>query len=380
MSYEVVYWICFILLLFTFLGYPLLMLILGGQKKRVEYAGSYQPRVSLLICAYNEEDVIAEKIENALAIDYPSDKLEIVVVSDGSTDRTNDIVKEIVDPRLNFISYPERGGKAKALNTGMEHIIGEVVIFTDANVMFEPEALYKLVNVFKDNSIGCAVGNVQLKSADGSIAGEGLYSKYEKAVHTAEGNFSSMITVDGAMYALRREYVKPIPPDSLTDDWYLATGVLEDDLRIVYVDDAIGYENAAETVSGEFTRKVRMIAGGYQTAFRRSKLFFNPSAHPLTFFMFISHKFLRWLALFFMAGLYLSNLYLLGELSWYMMTFILQVVFYVLALLGWLSGDKLKSPLFHIPYYFTAVNWAAVLGLIKYISGEQKVTWDRGRT
>jgi cellulose synthase/poly-beta-1,6-N-acetylglucosamine synthase-like glycosyltransferase len=355
------------------------MIILGGRKKSLDYSGSYQPRVSLLICAYNEEEVIAQKIENSLALDYPPDLLEIVVVSDGSTDRTNEIVDDIVDSRLNFISYPDRGGKAKALNAGMEHIIGEIVVFTDANVMFEPDALYHLVNAFKDKSVGCAVGNVRLKSKEGSIAGEGVYSKYEKTVHTAEGNFSTMITVDGAMYAMRREYVKPIPLDSLTDDWYLATGVLEDDLKIVYVEDAIGIENAAETVSGEFTRKVRMVAGGYQTAFRRSRLFFNPSAHPLIFFMFISHKFLRWLGMFFMAGLYISNLSLLGGASWYTLTFILQVIFYVMALLGWLSGDKYKSPLFHIPYYFTAVNWAAVLGLIKYISGEQKVTWDRGR-
>jgi len=301
-----------------------------------------------------------------------------VIVSDGSNDRTNEIVQQYDDSRLKFIAYPDRGGKAKALNTGIQYITGDVVVLTDANVVFQPDAIRKLVGVLNDDSLGCAVGNVVLRSDNGNIAPESLYSRYEEAIHKAEANWQTMITVDGAMYALRREYMTPIPPDSLADDWYLASGVLGNHKHIAYVPEAVGFEYAAETVSGEFTRKVRMVAGGYQTAFRRSRLFFNPILFPRVVFMFISHKLLRWLAGILMAVFYLANLTTLNTL-WFQVTFAAQTSFYTLALGGWLFGGIRKPAILHIPYYFVAVNLAAILGLWKYLTGGQKVTWERGR-
>ncbi|MEE9442379.1 MAG: glycosyltransferase family 2 protein [candidate division Zixibacteria bacterium] len=375
-----IFWISLGVLFYTYIGYPVLMFVLGGSK-RTNNANNYDlPKVSLIICAYNEEKVIAEKVQNALSCDYPSHKFEIIIVSDGSSDATNEIVSEYTDARMKFFANPNRGGKATALNTAFGNCTGEICVLTDANVMFEPNAVKKLVNNFSDDTVGAVVGNVILKSADGEIAGESLYSKYEKAVHTAENNWATMITVDGAMYAIRRKYARTIPTDTITDDWFLASRSLLDKKCMICDSQAIGYEDAAASVSGEFKRKVRMIAGGFQMMFRRMKLFFNPFAYPKISFMFISHKLLRWIAGLFMIILLLSNIVLQGtENMFYGWMLGIQVLFYLLALTGWLGKRNLTNFLFYVPYYFVAVNFASILGMLKYLTGSQKAAWEKSR-
>jgi poly-beta-1,6-N-acetyl-D-glucosamine synthase len=374
----IIFFVSLAVLVYTFVGYPLLILCLGWRRRTVR-TGKSDRKVTLLICAYNEEKVIGEKIANSLALDYPKDKLEIIVVSDGSSDRTNQIMNSYSDLRLTCLTYADRGGKVKALNTGMTHISGDIVVLTDANVMLEPDAITKLTAVFADGTVGCAVGNTILRSPDGGVSGEGIYSRYEKRIHSAEENFRTMITVDGALYAIGREYVTPLPPDTITDDWFMATGVLEKGKRIVYVADAVGYEDTAESVAGEFKRKVRMIAGGYQSLFRRAGLFLNPLRYPAISFMIISHKLLRWTAMIFML-LLLAATILLGTVHPFFVAFALcQALFYLLALIGRWGQEGRVAIVFYLPYYFTAVNWAALVGLWKYLSGGQKVTWARGR-
>lgn len=379
---KILYWLSLAVLVWVFFGYPVLMIVVSkliGKKPAVKSVSGNLPEVSLLICAHNEERVIGAKIGNSLALDYPAGKLKIIVVSDGSTDRTNAIAQSFSDPRLTFLTYEERGGKAKALNTGMERVSGGIVVFTDANVIFEPDAVQKLVAYFAGPEVAGVVGNVILRSADGSIAGEGVYSRYEKAVHTAEAELATMITVDGAMYALRREFVRPIPSDSITDDWYLGSGVLLKRKKIAWAPDAIGFESAADSVAGEFQRKVRMVAGGYQTMFRRAGLFLNPVAHPVVSFMFVSHKLLRWLAMLFMAVLFFCNLPLVVESWWYQMTLAGQAVFYCLGVVGWTLRGRSSAVPVYLPYYFTAVNWGAFLGLVRYLAGTQKAIWTKSR-
>ena len=375
-----VFWISFLMLIYVFFIYPALILIMGRKNKRAEKDMTILPKVTLLISAYNEEKVIAEKIKNSLALDYPHDLFEIIVVSDGSTDRTNKIVSGIEDPRLRFFSYPDRGGKVKALNTGFEYITGDIIVLTDANVIFQSDAIRKLIAKFADESIGCVVGNVILMTAEGNATAESIYSRYEKAIHTAEGNWKTMITVDGAMYGIRREFITAMPPDTITDDWYLATAALIKNRRIIYEPDAIGYEQAAKSISGEFTRKIRMVAGGYQTAFRRAAVFFNPFHHPKVSFMFTSHKLLRWMASIFLALAYISSLILaFSNDPLYLILVLCQSLFYMIALLGYLFRSVLKSDFFNIPYYFMAANWASLLGLVQFLLRRQKVTWKPGR-
>lgn len=379
---EVLFWLSLTILVWVFFGYPIVVIILAklvGKRKTPTDDRSDLPSLSLLICAYNEERVIGEKIQNSLALDYPKEKLKVVVVSDGSSDQTNKIASAFTDPRLTFGSYTDRGGKAKALNTGIGHLTGEIVVFTDANVIFKPDALRHLVAQFSDPQVGGVVGNVVLKSADGTVAGEGVYSRYEKAVHTAEADLATMITVDGAMYALRRHYVAPIPPDSITDDWFMASGALLAGKKIGWAPDAIGYELAADSVAGEFKRKVRMVAGGYQTTFRRAGLFLNPLSHPVVCGMFVSHKLLRWLAMVFMAALLVSSILLSGKSGFYLWALVAQMGFYLLALLGWGLRNQTSALPLYLPYYFTAVNWGALLGLWRFLAGKQSAAWQKSR-
>jgi cellulose synthase/poly-beta-1,6-N-acetylglucosamine synthase-like glycosyltransferase len=379
---EIIYWLSLAILFWVFFGYPLFMIListLAGNKPAGEAPSGELPEISLIICAYNEEQVIGEKIKNSLELDYPAGKLKIIVVSDGSSDRTNEIARSFSDPRLTFLAYEERGGKAKALNTGMAHLSGTIVVFTDANVIFEPDALRILVANFADPKVGCVVGNVILRSADGSIAGEGIYSRYEKAVQTAEAKIATMISVDGALYALRREFVRPIPPDSITDDWYLGSGALLGRKKIAWAPDAVGYELTADSVAGEFRRKVRMVAGGYQTTFRRAGLFLNPIGHPVVSFMFVSHKLLRWLALPFMTALLAANLALVGQSALFAATLAAQAGFYLLALCGWALRNRTSTLPLYLPYYFVAVNWGALLGLWRYLAGQQSASWTKSR-
>lgn len=368
------------LLLYTFIGYPILILFLGRHKKKRTASSPDLPKVSLIICAYNEENIIGTKIENALVLDYPKDCLEIIIVSDGSTDRTNEIITTYDQPGLKFTAYSERGGKVKALNTAFEQITGDIIVLTDANVIFEADAIRKLVGNFGSDSIGCVIGNVLLRSPNGEIVGELMYSRYEKAIHKAEGNWRTMITVDGAMYALRRESIAPLPPDIITDDWFLASNVLLADKQIVFEPDAIGYEDAANSVAKESTRKVRMIAGGYQTAFRRAKLFLNPFAYPAVCFMFISHKLLRWSAGILIITLLVSNIPLFFVNSLFFQSVLtLQLAFYLLALIGGLFCSRLDYSIFRYPYYFASINIASLKGLFRYLTNRQKAIWEKSR-
>ncbi|MFH1701753.1 MAG: glycosyltransferase family 2 protein [Candidatus Zixiibacteriota bacterium] len=375
-----IFWISLGILLYVYFGYPVLIYVLGGSKRTVNFQTGNLPKISMIICAYNEENIIAQKIQNALSCDYPFDKFEIIIVSDGSRDTTNEIVSGYSDARMKFIANPNRGGKATALNTAFENCTGEICVLTDANVMFEPDAVKKLVRNFSDVTIGAVVGNVILKSAAGEITGESIYSKYEKAIHAAENNWATMITVDGAMYAIRSIYANKIPADTITDDWFLASRSLLGKKRMIYDPEAIGYEDAAASVSGEFNRKVRMIAGGFQLMIRRMGLFLNPVSYPKLSFMFISHKLLRWVSGLFMIVLLLSNISLLDtDISFYIWMLGIQSVFYLLALIGWVGRRSLTNFLFYVPYYFAAVNLAAILGLLKYITGTQKAAWEKSR-
>ncbi len=374
------FWISLLILVYTFVGYPILILFLGRRQKKRAASSAELPKISLIICAYNEENIIGAKIENTLVLDYPTDCLETIIVSDGSTDRTNEIMATFDRPGLKCITYSERGGKVKALNTAFEQITGDIIVFTDANVMFESDAIRKLVDNFVSNSIGCVVGNVMLRSPNGEIAGELLYSRYEKVIHNAEENWRTMITVDGAMYTLRRESISPLPPDIITDDWFLASSVLLDNKQIVFESEAIGYEDTADSVAKESARKVRMIAGGFQTAFRRANLFLNPFAYPAVCFMFVSHKLLRWCAGILMATLLVSNipLFFVDSLL-FKFTLILQLAFYFLALLGGLFCSRLIYFIFRYPFYFVSINMASIQGLFRYLTNRQKPIWEKSR-
>jgi poly-beta-1,6-N-acetyl-D-glucosamine synthase len=375
-----IFWISAILLGYTYLGYPMLIALLSRLNPRrvLSVQNTELPKVSLIIAAHNEEKVIAKKIQNSLSIDYPEELLSIVIVSDGSTDRTNEIVNEFaLHRRINFIHYEPRRGKAHALNQGVANSQSEIIVFSDANIHYEPDSIKLLVKNFSDPSVGCVCGKVLLEKPEGLTepVGEGAYMKYERFIHQNESRFNTMIGTDGAMYAIRRELFKPIPEDAIVDDFIIAMRVIERDLRIVYEPKAIGYEEAASSVGQEFKRKVRMIAGGFQ-AVGVLKSVLNPMNHPIVFFQFVSHKILRWLGPIFMVMLYLANLFLL-ESIFYQITFALQLAFYVFALAATFWKSLRGRVLFYFPYYFCSLNLAASIGIKRFLFGQQTVKWEK---
>jgi biofilm PGA synthesis N-glycosyltransferase PgaC len=377
-----IFWISVFVLIYTYLGYPVLIALLARLKPQKIRGGknSELPKVSLIVAAHNEEKVIREKITNSLAIDYPEGLLSVVIVSDGSIDRTNEIINEFASRSgIQFIHYQPRRGKAHALNLGVANSESEVVVFSDANIWYEPDSIRMLVRNFRDASVGCVCGKVLLKRPKGSTEplGEGAYMKYERFIHQNESRFHTMIGTDGAMYAIRRELFRPIPEDVIVDDFITAMRCLEKNHRIVYEPKAIGYEEAASSVGQEFKRKVRMIAGGFQ-AVRILGNVLNPLKHPIVFFQFVSHKLLRWLGPIFVVTLFLSNLILVKN-TLYQVTFGLQLAFHISALAATIWKSLRERVLFYFPYYFCSLNLAAGIGLKRFILKEQSVKWEKIR-
>jgi poly-beta-1,6-N-acetyl-D-glucosamine synthase len=419
MVMHFLFWISFGLVLYTYLGYPLLLTLVSTgkrQRKRIDESdGSANPNastqsnpmpfVSLIIAAHNEQKVIRQKIENSLLLNYPHHRFEIVLVSDGSTDETNQIIESMLTqheissrlttPPIRFIKYQPRQGKSHAINRAVEQAQGELLVFSDANVWYAPDAILNLTEPFADATIGCVCGKVQLYSGEPDTPqGEGLYSRYEQYLQLQESKLSTMVAIDGAMFAIRHWLFTPIPVDTIVDDFYLALNCIHHRYRIIFAPAAIGSEETASSIAQEVKRKIRMIAGGFQTLFR-CKWLLNPMRNPLVAFEFISHKLLRWLLPFFMITLFMSNAWILlavllssipkSFIQYFIaLLFIGQLLFYGAALIGSFSNSnsgirsqKSSRRLIYFATYFCAVNWAALAGLYRYLAHQQKVTWDK---
>lgn len=374
---EFIFWFLIILVLYAYFGYPLSVCLLAKINPRSSGKEGITPRVSFITVAYNEEDCIKEKIENSLSLDYPRDKLDIIFVSDGSTDSTNEIASKYSGKGIKFIKFSSRRGKAACLNDAVLGSDGEILVFSDANVIYEKGAIKELVKNFGDNSIGGVTGEVYYNiNKDSPNEGEGLFSKYERFIRNCESKFYSLIGVNGAMYAIRKELYVPIREDIVTDDFVIALNVIMHGYKIAYEPEAKGIEKIYSSAKDEFIRKVRMIAGGYQ-ALNEFKGKFREVPFPVLFEI-ISHKLFRWAVPFFIAGILAVNLFLL-DTAVYRIFLILQIMFYMAVLLGYiLEKRKIASPLSFL-YYFTAVNLAGIFGLFRFITGTQKVTWSRGR-
>ncbi len=377
---QFIFWISVLILVYTYIGYPAIIALLTRLKPRKvnNQRMSKLPKVSLVIAAHNEEKVIRQKIENSLSIDYPEELISIIIVSDGSLDRTNEIVNEFAsNPKVRLIQYQPRQGKAHALNLGVARSKSEIIVFSDANIWYEPDSIRMLVRNFSDPPIGCVCGKVLLQKPQGSTEplGEGAYMKYERFIHQTESRFHTMIGTDGAMYAIRRELFRPIPEDAIVDDFIIAMSVLEKNYRIFYEPEATGCEEAASSVSQEFKRKVRMIAGGFQ-AIGILGAVLNPLLHPIVFFQFVSHKLLRWLAPIFMLGVFITNIFLLSNRFYQVMLFG-QLLFYSIAIIATLQENLRKRALFYFPYYFCSLNLAATVGLKRFLTGNQPVKWEK---
>lgn len=375
---EIVLWVCAGLVIYTYAGYVVLLRLLPATKdKSPSIAGGEDlPTVTMIIAAHNEETFIRAKIENALSVSYVAEKYRIVVVSDGSEDATNDIVREFDNDGLTFLPIEVRAGKANALNHALQTVDSEVVVFTDANVFLDTDAILRLVHRLECPDVGAVTGLVALESIEEKEPlGEGAYMRYERHVQSLESRFWSVAGVDGALFLARRELVRDIPSDTVLDDFTIGTNVALAGYRICYESDACAIEQVPAEVAQEFRRKTRIAAGNFQMLSRLSWSEFFRS--PFRFqFSFFSHKVLRWHVPFLLLTIVLTNLWLIGS-PVYQVTLFGQLAVYGLAALAHFIPPLRQAAVPYVAYYFTAMNLALIVGWYRFQRNRQSVTWKR---
>ncbi len=370
---KVVFWFSLSGSLYAYLGYPLLLHLLrvftaNKAEGRGEVAPEYIPSVSLLIPAHNEGAAIESKIRNTLSLDYPKEKLEIIVISDGSTDSTDSIVSGYRGEGVSFIELKSRGGKARALNSGLATATGEIIVFTDASILLEPKALRKIVCRFSDESIGCISGEDHILEA----GGEGLYGRYELHLRNLESAVHSIVGASGSFYAQRRTLCQPFL-EGMAPDFLSVLATVEMGYRAITEPSAIGHMASSKKVEDEFRRKERTILRGITTLSHKRNLL-NPFRYGILSIFLFSHKVMRWLVPFFMILLIISNARLLEE-PFYRWVMLGQGIFYLLACGSLLKGTSSRSLILKIPHYFCISNAAILTAILKYITGVRQEIW-----
>jgi len=373
-----------LLLVHTYIFFPLTLPMLAEffQRKRSvplpHIPEAELPVVSLLISAYNEESVIEQKILNCLDLDYPMERLQILIGNDGSTDRTAQIIQKYA-ARITLVDAARNAGKAAMLNCLAGQALGEVLVFCDANTLFFPNVIRKIVQPFQNARLGCVCGHLILNDQSGSALGEGeaTYWDLESEIKKFEGLLGVVIGGNGAIYAIRKSLYTPLPVKrSVMDDFFITVKVLEKGYQSTFISSAIGTEQTSKSGSGEFKRKIRIGRANFNYLFSYLPLL-NP-LRPSVAYFFLSHKLLRWISPHLAFALVVTNLFLLGVSPIFRVTLALELLLPVFALFGWLrSGQGRKSPLGNAPYYFLTMNYALFLGFIQSFLPEKSGGWTR---
>ena len=374
------------LILFHFIVYPVIVLTRArlttdphAARMGEEWSGEgMTPPLTVVIAAYNEERVLEAKLNNTLSLDYPADRLQIIVVSDGSDDRTHEIAKGFRERGVVAMHQPQRRGKTAALNRGVASARGEIIVFSDANNHFSPNALRKLVRHFVDPEVGgvCGLKSIRAAPAREASIGDGLYWRYESAIKVAESRVGSIPTADGEIFAVRACLYVPMPEEVINDDAEITFNLVGKGYRILYDTGAVSTEHASKSIRDDFYVKVRMIAGGIQTVHRHWRSLLPPTTWFA--FSFVSHKLLRWMVPELLILLFLST-WLLAERPLFALLFVGQVGFYGLALLGWVRPGRGELPrLLYVPMYFGVMSLAALVGQVRFLTKPHQTSlWRR---
>lgn len=379
---QAIFFITAALLLYNYLLFPAGIILLArirGNEPTDELSAANEslPSVMLLIAAYNEERVIEAKILNSLDLDYPEELLRILVVSDGSTDSTPQIVQRFRNKGVLSLYEPERRGKTAALNRAVVSATSEIVVFSDANNLFEKNALRELVKHFVDPRVGgvCGLKQIYHSAERESSQGDSLYWKYESAIKESESRLGSIANADGEIFAIRRSLYQPVDSTVVNDDAEITFALIKQGYRVLYERNAVSHEQASIRIEDDFHVKVRMVSGGFQTIARHWSFLLPPRSWFA--FIFVSHKLLRWLAPVFMILIALSSLWMISR-PFYLAMVILQGVFYSLALFGWFTREGTgRRAVFYIPFYLCAMNLAALRGLWRFLAGTQTTQWRK---
>lgn len=376
---QLVFVVCVLAVVFSYVLYPLLLWIacrVAATAPAAPGLDELPPTVSVLVAAHNEERFIAEKVHNTLALLYPADRLEVVVASDGSVDGTAEAVRAIQDSRLRLFDYAERRGKSAVLNSAIPELAGEIVVLSDANTLFEPEALSRLLRWFRDPTVNTVCGRLILVDPATGQNVDSLYWRYETFLKKKEARLGALLGANGAIYAIRRDRYVPIPNNTIVDDFVIPLlSKLEHGGRIVYDETAVATEETPAEIGSEFRRRARIGTGGYQSLALLWRLL-----HPRygwTAFAFFSHKVLRWIAPFLLIGAFVANLFLLDR-PFYRWTMGAQIAFYVMSFIGVrVRGRALPFRLLRLAGMFTGMNAALFVGFLRWLALPQTGTWQR---
>ena len=387
LSFEIAVCLALFIVVYTYLLYPFVLFgiycvvqtwrdlryVISRRDRRVRDREADLPAVTLVVAAYNEEHRLEAKLKNLGELAYPADRLKALFVSDGSTDRTNEILRAVTDPRVRALFVEPRQGKVNALNCAVEAADTEVLLFSDAATLLDRDAVRKLVRHLSDPKVGAACGALRFEGTAESQQTEGKFWGFESVLRLMEARLGATLTASGALYALRRCCYEPLPARTMIEDFLIPMNARKKGYSVVYDPEATALEFAADSVQGEFTRRVRLAVGSFRALPELLKIPMN----VMTAFAFVSHKLLRWLVPFLLIVLLVGSGVLWSHLA-FRALFIAQALFYLWALLGYIGREKLRRVRYALVGYFVlAMNLAFIVGFYRFLFREEEATWQR---
>ncbi|MGI4730025.1 MAG: glycosyltransferase family 2 protein [Janthinobacterium lividum] len=383
------FWISLFIIFYAFLGYGIVLFflvklrqILRGKRSISTETISNLPTCTLIVAAYNEEDFIEQKIKNTLALNYPAAKINFLFITDGSTDKTPEIISKY--PQIKLMHSENRLGKIAAVQRAVDAVTTETMVFTDANTFLNPDALIKLCRHYADPKVGAVAGEKRVhieKNAD-ATAGEGFYWKYESKLKIWDSELNSVVGAAGELFSVKKALYESAHPNSIIDDFMISMLIAKKGYRIVYEPEAFATETSSANIKEELKRKIRIAAGGLQSIIWLKSLLL-PFKQPLLSFQYISHRVLRWTVVpFLMIAAFMLNISIVSQthLLVYQLILSAQILFYAAALLGWiLEKQQIKIKALFIPYYFGVMNYAVIAGIFRYLFGEQNAAWEKSK-
>jgi cellulose synthase/poly-beta-1,6-N-acetylglucosamine synthase-like glycosyltransferase len=371
---QIILWISVFVIFWAYFGYFMALAIISKIHQKKVIKDDHHPYISFIVTAYNEELRIRRKIENTIALNYPKDKMEIIFVSDGSTDKTGEIVSSYADKGIQLLALPIRHGKHYGQHEAIKITTGDIIVFTDAATYLNPDAVDKLVRGFADPAVGCISGEDFVETDESESAGEGAYVKYEMKLRALESKVANLVGVSGCFFALRKSLCDTWYSD-LSSDFYLPILTHMQGYRVILESEAVCKYAALKDPEREFQRKVRTIVNG-MAVLGRLKAILNPFRYGIFSLQMISHKIFRWSVPSALLVLFICNIPLTWQNEYYYLLFLLQVCCYLLAFLAYIIKPLRKIILFKIPLFFVTVNFSIFIAWMKFVSGRRYVTWE----
>jgi cellulose synthase/poly-beta-1,6-N-acetylglucosamine synthase-like glycosyltransferase len=362
------------LILFAYFGYPLSLVVIRNFVSFTPKRETIFPSVTLIITAFNEENRIRKKLENTIMLDYPRDKFQVIVASDGSTDKTNGIVRDFADRKIELLEVKERKGKENAQKEAVAIARGDIIVFSDVATILDPTGIREIVSNFADPSIGCVSSEDRMIEEKDGGGGEGFYVKYEMWLRKLECSVNSVVGLSGSFFAARKDVCADFSP-KMQSDFRTLLSSMRKGMRGISDPRAVGYYQDIQDKSREFNRKVRTVIRGL-TVFFHNLEFLNFFEFGIFSYQYVCHKLLRWLVPFFMLFAIIANFWCAFGNGFFLLILITQVIFYGLALAGIVGGEKASANiLVKIPKFFVLVNASILIAWARFLRGERLTMW-----